>query len=147
MASANDRLEMCRLAVQNIAGFEVSNIEMTLPTPSFTLQTARELQRRGQKKINWLWIGGDMLLYLPQWRQPLDLLAEVNFIIMARPGWTIDWSTLPSEYCHLRDNVVQAPLIDISASDIRKRIANGLAIDFLTPPAVCDYIRNHGLYR
>jgi nicotinate-nucleotide adenylyltransferase len=146
MASSADRLEMCRLATANIAGFDVSDIEITLPTPSFTLQTARELRRRGHDKIHWL-IGGDMLLYLPQWRQPLDLLAEVHFIVMARPGSNIDWSALPPEYRHLRDNVVEAPQIDISATDIRRRVVAGLGIDFLTPPAVCDYIRNHGLYR
>src|ERR1700722_4498113 len=70
MASAADRLQMCRLATANIAGFDVSNIEITLPIPSFTLQTAKELKRRGINPIHWL-IGGDMALFLPQWRQPL----------------------------------------------------------------------------
>jgi nicotinate-nucleotide adenylyltransferase len=119
---------------------------MTLPTPSFTLQTARELKHRGNDPIHWL-IGGDMALFLPQWRQPLDLLKEVTFVVMARPGWTIDWSKLPAEYHSLRDNIVEAPLIDISASDIRRRVAAGQSIDYLTPPGVCDYIRNRGLYR
>ena len=146
MASANDRLQMCRLATENIAGFNVSDIEITLPTPSFTLQTVHELKRRGHTLIDWL-IGGDMLIFLPRWRKPLDLLKEANFVVMARPGWNIDWSALPAEYRHLRDNVVETPQIDISASDIRRRVAAGLGIEFLTPPAVADYIRNRGLYR
>jgi nicotinate-nucleotide adenylyltransferase len=146
MASAGDRYEMCRRAIENIAGFAVSDIEMTLPTPSYTLQTVRDLKRRGIAQINWL-IGGDMVLFLPQWRQPLDLLQEANFVVMGRPGWKLDWSSLPPEYRRLQQNVVEAPQIDISASEIRKRIAAGQPIDYLTPPAVCEFIRNHGLYR
>ena len=146
MASASDRLEMCRLATANVPGFGVSDIELQLPSPSYTLQTVHELKRQGHSQINWL-IGGDMLLYLPQWRQPLELLSEVRFVVMARPGWTLDWSLLPPEYRDLRQNVVETPLVQISASDIRRRVTAGISIDYLTPPAVCDYIRNRGLYR
>jgi len=146
MASSVDRLEMCRLATANITGFGVSDIEMTMPTPSFTLQTVRELKRRGNSQIDWL-IGGDMLIFLPQWRQPLDLLQEATLVVMARLGWSIDWSTLPADYRRLQGNVVESPQIDISSTDIRRRVAAGLSIDYLTPPAVCDYIRNRGLYR
>jgi len=146
MAPAADRLEMCRLATANITHFSVSDIELKLPTPSFTLQTVRALTAQNPRQINWL-IGGDMLLYLPQWRQPLDLIKEASLWVMARPGSELDWSKLPLEYHPLKSNVIQTPLIDISASGIRQRITAGLGIDYLTPPAVVDYIRNRGLYR
>jgi len=88
-----------------------------------------------------------MLQYLPQWHQPLELLKEVEFIIMARPGWTLDWNQMPPEYRHLQANVVEAPLIQISASHLRARVAQGLDIDYLTPEPVCQYIQEHSLYR
>jgi nicotinate-nucleotide adenylyltransferase len=144
--SGQDRLEMCRLATAGSVLFETSDIELTLPVPSYTIQTVREIKGQTDQRVNWL-IGADMLMYLPKWRQPLELLREVQFVVMARPGWRLDWSSLPPEYRPLEQNLVETPLIDISASDIRRRVKAGLGIDYLTPPAVCDYIRNRGLYR
>jgi nicotinate-nucleotide adenylyltransferase len=97
-------------------------------------------------RVDWL-IGADMLLYLPKWHRPLDLLREVQFVIMARPGWPIDWDKLPPEFQHLRSHVVEAPLVDISATEIRRRVAEGQPIDHLVPAAVARYIAEHGLYR
>ena len=146
LAPVPDRLKMCQLAIAYSHLFEVSDIEIQRGGSSYTIDTINELMRQQPGPIHWL-IGADMLLYLPKWRQPLELLREVNFIVMARPGWQLDWDLLPAEYRHLQDNLVEAPLIDISASDIRRRVKAGLDIDYLTPPAVCDFIRNRGLYR
>jgi nicotinate-nucleotide adenylyltransferase len=96
--------------------------------------------------VSWL-IGGDMLLNLPSWREPLALLQEVDFVVVARPGWSFDWQTLPEPFRVLRDRVVQTPLIDISATTVRARVAAGLSIDFLTPQPVVRYIQDHGLYQ
>jgi len=74
-------------------------------------------------------------------------MAEVEFVIMARPGWTLDWSLLPADYRHLQKNVVEAPMIDISSTQIRDRVSKGFSVEYLTPEAVCRYIRERGLYR
>src|SRR5438874_10001193 len=66
LASATDRLAMCKLAVQGRDLFEISDIETRRAGPSYTLDTARELRRAGLNDIHWL-IGADMLLYLPKW--------------------------------------------------------------------------------
>ena len=66
---------------------------------------------------------------------------------MARPGFVLDWEQLPEPFRKLQENVVEAPLVDISATEIRRRIAAGEPIDGLTPPAVVDYIKEHHLYR
>ena len=79
-------------------------------------------------RVDWL-IGADMLLYLPKWHRPLELLKEVHFVIMGRPGWEIDWEKLPPEYRHLKSNVVAAPLVDITASQIRQRTNVRMARD------------------
>ena len=146
LAPAPDRLEMCRLAISESPQFAVDEIELDRPGPSYTLDTARELARRGWDKTHWL-IGADMLLYLPYWHQPAELVREVDLIVMARPGWKLDWQTLPGEFRSLANKLVEVPLIDIRASDIRRRVAAGLSITYLTPPAVCEYIRARGLYR
>jgi nicotinate-nucleotide adenylyltransferase len=145
LAEPHDRLEMCCLAVKGDALFEVSDIETSREGPSFTIQTARALQSQGWKQVNWL-IGADMLNDLPNWREPLALLNEVNFVIVARPGYSFDWARLPRPFEALREHVVEAPLIDISATDIRRRVAAHQPITELVPAAVERYIRQRGLY-
>ena len=146
MAAAEHRLKMCQLAAFGTSLFRVDDLELSRSGPSYTLDTARELKRRGWERVHWL-IGADMLLYLPQWHQPKDLLEEVDFVIMARPGWSIDWEKLPPQFRKLKENFVDTPLIDIRGTEIRQRAAAGMPIDFLTTPAVCQYIRRAGLYQ
>jgi nicotinate-nucleotide adenylyltransferase len=145
LASPADRLAMCELAVSGMRLFAVSAIETRRTGPSYTIETAQELRRIGWREVHWL-IGADMLLYLPKWHRPVDLLREVHFVVIARPGWTIDWGALPTEFRHLRENVVEAPLIDVRSTDIRRRVRAGLTIDHLVPRAVADYIAEHELY-
>jgi nicotinate-nucleotide adenylyltransferase len=146
LAPPEDRLKMCELATYQSSLLTVNDIELHLPRPSYTIDTARELRRRGFDKVHWL-IGADMLLYLPKWRQPAELMAEVEFVILARPGWSFDFNQLPAEFRHLQRNVVETPLIDISSTQIRDRVSRGLDVEYLTPEAVCQYIRERGLYR
>ena len=146
LASPRDRLEMCRLAVAGDSFFEVSDIELSRSGPSYTVDTALELRRQGWGHVAWL-IGADMVPILPKWHRPMDLLREVELVVMARPGWTMDWDALPEPFRSLREHVVEAPLMDISATMIRRRVAAGRSIRYLTPDAVCDYIDQHGLYR
>lgn len=165
LASPEHRFAMCKLAVRGSALFDVTDVEITRSGPNYTIDTARELQRKfasvynvsagppsrsrdpaKDDRIAWL-IGADMLNFLPQWRDPLALLAEVRFVILARPGWTFAWDTLPAEFQHLADQVVPAPLIDLSSTRIRERIRAGQSIDYQTPPDVIRYIHEHGLYR
>lgn len=141
-----DRLEMCHRAVAEAADFELDDRETLRAGPSYTIQTVRELRKEGCGEIAWI-IGADLLAGLPNWHEAQLLLNEVKFIVMARPGWSFDWGSLPGEFQKLREQVVQVPQIDISGTDIRRRVKDGLPIDFLTPPGVCDYIRKQNLYR
>ena len=146
LAAAPHRVRMCHLAVANCDGFEVNDLETKRTGPSYTIDTARELKRQGWDKVSWL-IGADMVRNLPTWHEPDALMAEVEFVVLARPGWAFDWETLPAPFRKLREHVVEAPLIQISATEIRRRVASGLSIDFLTPEPVVRYIRETGLYR
>jgi nicotinate-nucleotide adenylyltransferase len=146
LADSAHRLAMLRIAVADDSMFAIDDLELSRAGPSYTIDTARILAGRGEGPIHWL-IGADMLLYLPNWHNPAELLREVKFLIMARPGWLLDWTLLPAEYRHLAENVVAAPVIDISATAIRARVAQGKSIRYLTPGAVCEYIEDNGLYR
>jgi nicotinate-nucleotide adenylyltransferase len=146
LAAGQHRVEMCRRATAGEPLFEVSAVELLRGGPSYTIDTVRALRNQGWDRIAWL-IGADMVAFLPNWHQPSDLLREVDLVIAARPGWAIDWTKLPEPYRRLEANIVEAPQIDISATTIRRRVADGHSIRYLTPDAVCDYIAAHGLYR
>ena len=146
LAPASDRLAMCRLAAATMPGFDVSDIETRRSGPSYTIDTVLELQSAGfGSPIHWL-IGADMLMYLPKWHRVEDLLKQVHFVLIARPGWTIDFSKLPKTFHHLTAQIVPALSIDISATDIRRRVKNGEPIHDLVPPPVAEYIAAHRLY-
>jgi nicotinate-nucleotide adenylyltransferase len=137
---------MCQLVVQSSATFVVDEIELKRTGPSYTIDTARELKAsRGWSEVHWL-IGADMLNYLPQWHRADELLREVHFVVMARPGFDFDWQGLPAGFQHLRERVVEAPRIDISSTQIRDRVRAGMSIDFLTPAPVVDHIQERHLY-
>lgn len=146
LAPAADRLEMCRRAIEGDPLFDVNDIEIRRSGASYTIETVQELARPTGNKPRWL-IGADMLLYLPKWHHATELLEQTNFVVMARPGWSLDWQTLPPEFRSLQKSVVEAPMIDIRATDLRARVASGRSIEYFTPPAVCAYIRDRGLYR
>jgi nicotinate-nucleotide adenylyltransferase len=146
LAPVADRMRMCLLAVQGIDMFEVDDREIRRGERSYTIDTVRELRAAGWDRVRWI-IGADMLNILPTWKEPLALLAEAEFLVMARPGWTFDWAGLPAEYQTLRKNVVEVPGIDISSTDIRRRCAADKSIDFLTPASVARYIVDRNLYR
>lgn len=146
LASPLDRLRMCQLAVDGSELFRVDDLELKRTDPSYTIDTAAALKAQGWDRITWL-IGADMLLYLPKWHEVDRLMREIDFVVMARPGWNIDWRLLPPEFRKLEKNIVQTPMIGISATDIRARVAAGLSIEYLTPPSVVRYIHDRGLYR
>ena len=137
---------MCRLAVEGSDLFEVDDLEVQREGPSYTIDTVRELRRRGWPEVHWM-IGADMLQILPVWHEPAALLAETRFVIVARPGWSIDWQTMPPAYRGLQSQVVTAPMLEISATEIRRRVGEGKSIEYLTPEKVVRYIGGQGLYR
>jgi nicotinate-nucleotide adenylyltransferase len=98
------------------------------------------------KPVNWL-IGADMLNFLPMWHEAGKLLEEVNFVVIARPGFRFEWGLLPKEFQMLREHVVEAPLVDVSATKIRRRVQAGESIAGLVPAGVEAYIDRHQLYR
>lgn len=151
LISADHRVAMCRLAVAGDAFFEVDDRETRRDGSSYTIETARELQTEppfAGRPIPWL-IGADLLGGLMSWREPQRLLAGdvVRLMVIQRAGHAIDWAAVPRELRVLEPNVIKAPRIDISATDIRRRMREGRDIRYLVPEAVRKYIERHSLYR
>jgi nicotinate-nucleotide adenylyltransferase len=142
---AADRLAMVRLAVARDPLFSVDDLETARPGPSYTLDTVRTLAARGNPVVHWL-IGADHVASLPQWHEADTLLAATSFIVMARPGWTFDWSALPLPFRSLQQRVVTAPLLEISSTDLRRRLRQGRSVRYLTPDPVIQYIQERRLY-
>jgi nicotinate-nucleotide adenylyltransferase len=145
LADACHRLAMCQVVSQCDSMFETDGIELERDGPSFTLETARALKKRGWGEVAWL-IGADMVQILPTWHHAEALLREVTLVIAKRPGHEIDWNKLPQAFQVLRNQVVAAPMIDISASAIRARVREGRPIRYMVPPEVERYIAEHRLY-
>lgn len=145
LAGACHRLAMCQAVATCDSLFEVEDLELHRTGPSYTLDTVRALKAKGWPEVHWL-IGADMVEILPQWHRVSELLREVRFVIAQRPGHSIAWDRLPPEMQALRSQVVRTPLLEISASDVRRRVREGKSIRYLVPAEVERYIAEHRLY-
>lgn len=142
-ASDADRLAMARLAVSGSEDIEVSDIEMHLPSPSYTYETLCELRRRHPEHQFRLIIGSDNLLVLDRWRNADRILREFGVIVFPRPGYEVEASQVP-EGATLLTGV---PVADISSTFIRRAAAEGKDVRFFLPAGIADYIATRRLYR
>jgi nicotinate-nucleotide adenylyltransferase len=147
------RVEMLALAIAGNPAFRVDEIEKERTGPTYTVDTIAELCRRHPGDDFFLLVGSDTLRDLPLWHEPARLLTQAGLVVMARPGHSVvsaaelhDGLGLPASV-PLRLEVVQAPLIDISSHDLRKRAAAGRSLRYLLPRAVECYILEKHLYR
>ena len=148
LASAADRRAMLKRAIADQSGapvFRVDPIELHRVGPSYTIDTVTELRARGEREVHWL-IGADQLVNFHRWHRYQELLQLARFWVMARPGYAIDWPSLDPLVQGLADHVVTVPQMDISATEIRRRVAAGEPIDTLVPSEVRKYIEAHRLY-
>jgi len=129
------RLLMTRAAIRGDTGFEVHDFEALRPAPSFTIETAEQLAAREHDAELFYLIGEDNVEDLPTWKRFEDLNRLVKFVVMRRSG-----NNSTHSYPVIERH------IDISSSDIRDRVAQGLTIQYLVPPAVEEIIRRNNLY-
>ena len=149
-ASTDHRVAMVRLAIADYPAFALSTIDVERPAPSFAVETVAVLQRGSPADCFVFLIGADQLAELPQWRAPEQLLRAVPLIAFTRPGAECAAEAALAQLSPAargRITLQDMPAVDISASDIRERVAQGEAIRHLTPPDVVAYIETHHLYR
>jgi nicotinate-nucleotide adenylyltransferase len=148
-APLEHRLSMVKLAITDNPQFELSDVELIRPGPHYAVDTVNLLagQNPGARLVYLM--GGDSLCDLPTWHRPADFVAACQLIgVMRRPGTVVDLSALEKILPGLTAKIrfVDAPLFDIAAHDIRARIADGRPFRYFLPPAVYEYIIEHGLY-
>jgi nicotinate-nucleotide adenylyltransferase len=150
ISSLGDRQAMVKLALKDEPAFEFSRIEIKRPGPHYTLDTLRIVAEQYPKADVILLLGGDSLRDLPTWHQPMEVVAACHQIgVMRRPGDSIDMAKLEKKIPGLNRKVkfVEAPLLEIASSEIRRRAARGLPFRYYLSPAVYQYIQKHDLYQ
>lgn len=150
VSAGEHRLEMVRLATGSNPHFEVSTIDLERSGPTYSVDTIVSLKEKlGAATRLYFLAGLDALGGLPSWKEPAGLLEMCQVVGLRRPGHEeLDWRPLEAAVpkASQRIMVVDAPLIDISATGIRTRVARGLSIRYLVPDAVERYIAQHRLY-
>jgi nicotinate-nucleotide adenylyltransferase len=138
--TVEDRVNMVKLATKNHPAFRVCTVELELEGPSYTARTMKELRARFPNDQFYFIIGADSVGTLPSWFDIDELVKMVTFIAVKRTGYEMQ-----SPYSnHIIE--VDAPIIDISSTDIRNRVAQGENYTYLTVEAVRLYMKEHKLY-
>jgi nicotinate-nucleotide adenylyltransferase len=152
LAAAGHRLAMLQAAIEDDLWFEATDIEIQRGGPSFAVDTVAELHALYPAAELHFIIGADTLTELHQWKNIYSLLALCRFVTFARPGFDLDRLRpddlrLQAPWAErLLRNVTVGRRIDVSSSDIRHRLAEGMSIRYLVPRAVEMYVAEHGLY-
>ena len=152
-ASDEDRFAMIALAIADDKKFQLSDCELKRDEPSYTLETVRQFQADYGSGTSIYWLAGaDSIDELPRWYGIVELIDECNLSVMFRAGceppdfarFAAIWGSQRIE--KLKQNVIKTPLIDISSTEIRNRLATGRDVTNMLHTLVAEYIREHGLY-
>ncbi len=138
-----DRLRMVEMATRPLENVETSAFEFTMPKPSYTIDTLNALQAKFPDDEFYLVTGADNWVIFNRWRNSEEILAKYHLLVYPRLGYDV---VIPEE---LRDRVtlVDAPIIELSSTAVRERLAQGLSARYYVPDEVLSYIERKGLYR
>jgi nicotinate-nucleotide adenylyltransferase len=136
-----ERFHLVQKAIEQDIRFKATDIEFSLPRPSYTVHTLAYLQEKYPSYTFVLIMGSDSYQNLPKWKNADVILNSYEIIIYNRPGFRVD--NLLNE----RSTVMNAPLLEISATHIRKLVQEGKSIKYLVPATVEEEILRSGMYR
>ena len=139
LANEYDRLEMVELAIKDYSNLRASNIEFTLPKPSYTIDTLIHLNEKFPEHDFALIMGSDNLDGISKWKNAEILMRDYQLYVYPRPGYSQEENL---------DNVemVEAPLMEISSTFIRNSIKDGKNTKPMLPPKVWEYLDGSNLY-
>jgi nicotinate-nucleotide adenylyltransferase len=154
LAPAQDRLAMTRLAVKGNATFAASDIELSRPSTSYTIDTIKELRALHGRDVEvFFLIGADTIGELSTWKDVAQLVTLCTFVTVARPGWSeknfddLAGTFEPQVVDSLKQHFITMDPVPVSSTEIRTKVARGENISGLVPKAVEEYITEHGLYK
>lgn len=150
VTSATDRYEMCRLACASNPYFDVSALEIEREGDTYTVDTLRTLQAHYPSNVELYFItGADAMVSILKWKASSEIAKLAHLIAATRPGYLMDDELKR----HMEDasdfsiGYAEVTALAISSSDLRKMVAQGRSIRYLTMQNVHDFIYEHGLYR
>ncbi|HZV69884.1 MAG TPA: nicotinate (nicotinamide) nucleotide adenylyltransferase [Saprospiraceae bacterium] len=143
LANDFDRLHMVTLAIDDNSNLRVSNIEFSLPKPSYTIDTMAYLHEKYAEHSFSLIMGSDNLETIHKWKNYDLLVGRYTIHIYNRPG---SLSGKPPEHA-LDIRFHEVPMLNISSTFIRQRIASGLSIRYMVPESVYQFLDGSRLYR
>jgi nicotinate-nucleotide adenylyltransferase len=138
-ASAEHRATMLELALAGSAGMTVEPAELGRTGPSYTVDTLRQIREREPASALTLLLGADAAGELEAWHQAREIPELARVVVFARPGSAVPSSPLIAD-------VIEVPAIEISATEIRRRVREGRPIRYWVPDPVAEYISRHRLY-
>jgi len=130
-----NRLEMVKLAIENEPGMKASDFEFHLPRPTYTINTLERLRDNYPEHQFKLLIGGDNLVIFHKWVEYKQIVEEFGLIVYPRPEFDIE--SLPK---FPNTILISAPLINLSATEIREKLVKGESIKGMVPEKVADFL-------
>ncbi len=150
MASEEDRLAMVRLVAEDRKNVEVSTVEIDRDEVSYTYETLNRLKDVYPEDELWFILGSDSLIDIDTWHLGKELLREFSFVLASRPGYDMLETDLKMrqymERYGTRFRVLHNELINISSTDIKRRVKEGESLEDFVPGKIAKYIHEHGLY-
>ncbi len=140
VAAPHHRVEMVRRAIAADPRFLVDDREVGRSGPSYTIDTLQAIRTDRPKDELFLLVGADAARDFPAWRDAKKIARLAHVVVLTRPG-------VEPLHDHLIERILLVPAVEISASEVRQRVSRNESIRHLVPPAVADYIGQHGLYR
>ena len=144
------RMQLLEAAIGSDPGFAISRVDIARPPPHYAFETVRLVKQEYPDDELVYLMGGDELRDLATWKQPADFVAACDAIgVMRRPADAVDLLALEREFPGVTEKVwfLAAPLIEISASEIRRRIGSGQPVRYFLPQPVYDLILEQKLYQ
>ena len=143
------RVEMVRRAIASNPYFKLCTLEVERSGPSYTVDTLMALREQlGAEAFFFFILGRDTLADIPLWKEPNRLLQICHLVVAPRINSTVDLDSLETSVPGIKNNIIQLdmPVIEISSSVIRQRLAQGLSIRYLVPHEVERYITERKVY-
>jgi nicotinate-nucleotide adenylyltransferase len=150
VTSVEHRLAMVGLGIASNPYFEISRVDVDRPGPSYTVDTISILQEKSGGEAEFFFVMGlDSLLELPTWHEPQRLIGLCRLIAVSRPGFKVDLARLEASVPGIsaRVEIIDMPEMDISSTDLQRRVREGLPIKYQVPDKVERYIEEHRVYR
>lgn len=135
------RLHLVKLATENDTRIKVSDIEFGLPKPSYTIDTLAYLAEKHPEHEFCVIMGSDSFQNLPKWKNAALIINNYSLYVYLRPGFDIDSSSSP------RLHIVNAPLLQLSSTQLRKYVKEGKSLRYLVPDKVLEEIEKGGYYK